>query len=74
MGVWCRTAPIRTPPPPFRLPTSKEPTMADNAECEGCGVTAADLPYEHLGMTLAEASEFLFVHEDGKALCNGCAE
>jgi hypothetical protein len=45
-----------------------------NAECEGCGVTAADLPYEDLGMTLDEASEFMFVHADGGALCNGCAE
>lgn len=40
-----------------------------NAECSLCGVTAADLPYEELGMTLTEASEFLF--DDG--LCQGCA-
>jgi hypothetical protein len=39
-----------------------------NAECSRCGVTAADLPYEDMGLTLAEASEFLF--EDG--LCQGC--
>ena len=42
-----------------------------NAECEGCGVTAADFPYEEIGFTLAEASEYLFVDP---ALCNGCAE
>jgi hypothetical protein len=48
--------------------------MADNAECEGCGVTAADMPHEDLGMTLAEASEFMFVHADGGSLCVGCAE
>lgn len=43
--------------------------MSDNAECSACGVTAADLPYEELGMTLAEASAFFF--EDGR--CQGCA-
>lgn len=43
--------------------------MGENAECAHCGVAAADLPYEDLGMTLAEASEFLF--DDG--LCQGCS-
>lgn len=41
-----------------------------NAECRHCGVTAADLPYEELGMDLDTASELLF--EDG--LCQGCAQ
>jgi hypothetical protein len=45
-----------------------------NAECEGCGVTAADLPYEDLHMTIEEASEFMFTHDNGTTLCNGCAE
>lgn len=46
-----------------------------NAECARCGVTAADLPYEELGMTLAEASEFLFDHDnEGRGvLCQGCS-
>lgn len=39
-----------------------------NAECACCGVTAADLPYEEMGLSRDEASEFLF--EDG--LCQGC--
>jgi len=39
-----------------------------NAECTACGVTAADLPYEEMGLTLDEVSEFLF--DDG--LCQGC--
>ena len=39
-----------------------------NAECSRCGVTAADLPYEEMGLTLDEASEFLF--EDGR--CRTC--
>lgn len=48
--------------------------MSTNAECEGCGVTAADMPYENMGMTVEETSEFMFIHEGGKALCVGCAE
>ena len=40
-----------------------------NAECTECGVTAADLPYQDLGLSLSEASELLF--EDGR--CQGCA-
>lgn len=46
-----------------------------NAECARCGVTAADLPFEEMGMTLAEASEFLFDHDnEGRGiLCNGCS-
>lgn len=40
-----------------------------SAECRRCGVTAADLPYEELGLDLDTASEVLF--EDG--LCQGCA-
>ena len=47
--------------------------MSENAECAGCGVTAADLPYEDLGMTLAEASEFLFDHDGPTVLCRMCA-
>jgi hypothetical protein len=46
---------------------------ARNAECEGCGVTAADMPYEELGMTLEDASEFMFVSDGKTTLCNGCA-
>ena len=38
--------------------------MAENAECARCGIAATDLPYEDLGMTLAEASEFLFDHDN----------
>lgn len=41
-----------------------------NAECRQCGVTAADLPYEELGLTVDQASECLF---DGD-LCRGCSE
>lgn len=44
-----------------------------NAECARCGVTAADLPHEDLGMTLVEASEFLFDHNGNVALCQGCS-
>lgn len=47
--------------------------MRGNAECARCGVTAADLPYEQMGMTLAEASEFLFDHDGNTVLCQGCA-
>lgn len=47
--------------------------MNRNAECSRCGVTAADLPYEDLGMTLNEASEFLFDHDRNRTLCQGCA-
>jgi hypothetical protein len=47
--------------------------MTENAECVRCGVTAADLPYEDLGMTLAEASAFLFDHDGNTVLCQGCA-
>lgn len=43
--------------------------MSRNAECIRCGVTAADLPYEEMGLSLDEASELLFA--DG--LCAGCA-
>lgn len=43
-----------------------------NAECVGCGITAADLPYDDLGMTLDEASEFLFDHDGNTCLCQGC--
>ena len=44
-----------------------------NAECARCGVRASDLPHEELGMTLAEASEFLFNHDGNAALCQGCS-
>lgn len=46
----------------------------ENAECASCGVTAADLPYEDMGLTVAMASEFLFDHEGPVVRCNGCAE
>lgn len=46
--------------------------MSDNAECARCEVTAADFPYEDLGMTLTEASEFLFEHDRDEVLCRGC--
>lgn len=46
----------------------------ENAECDGCGVTAADLPYEDLGLSLDEASEFLFERDGGSVtLCQGCS-
>jgi hypothetical protein len=47
--------------------------MSRNAECVGCGITAADMPYEEMGMTLEDASEFLFVHDGNAVLCSGCA-
>jgi hypothetical protein len=47
--------------------------VTNNAECVRCGVTAADLPYEDLGMTLDEASEFLFDRDGNTILCQGCA-
>jgi hypothetical protein len=47
--------------------------VSTNAECAHCGVTAADLPHEDLGMTLDEASEFLFDHDGNTILCQGCA-
>lgn len=43
-----------------------------SAECESCGVTAADLPFEDMGLTLEEASDVLFEHEGGVTLCVGC--
>lgn len=48
--------------------------MATNAECEGCGVTAADLPYEDLDMTLDDASDLLFEQVSGVTYCQGCAQ
>jgi hypothetical protein len=47
--------------------------MTDNAECAGCGVTAADLPYEELSLDLEEASTVLFEQVDGTTYCEGCA-
>jgi hypothetical protein len=47
--------------------------VAENAECVKCGITAADLPHDDLGMTLDEASEFLFDHDGNTILCRGCA-
>jgi len=49
--------------------------VAENAECARCGIAATDLPYEDLGMTLAEASEFLFDHDNEGlgVLCQGCS-
>lgn len=44
-----------------------------NAECAACGVTAADLPHEDLGLTVAEASELLFEHANGSVRCQGRA-
>lgn len=44
-----------------------------NAECASCGITAADLPYEDLGMTLEEASDLLFDHDDVVTTCQGCS-
>lgn len=46
--------------------------MSTNAECAMCGVTAADLPYEDLGMTLDEASELLFDNDGTATYCQGC--
>lgn len=45
-----------------------------NAECTRCGVTAADLPYEELDLSLDEASELLFEPVDGERMCQGCAQ
>jgi hypothetical protein len=47
--------------------------VSRNAECSRCGVTAADLPYEELGLTLAEASEALFERTGDDVTCQGCA-
>lgn len=44
-----------------------------NAECSRCGVTAADLPFEEMGLDLDEASDLLFDRENGETLCQGCA-
>ena len=41
--------------------------------CEGCGIAAADLPYEVMGLTLEEAEELFFEHIDGEPYCQGCA-
>lgn len=43
-----------------------------NAECAACGVTAADLPFEDMGLTLDQASEVLFDGDEGVVLCQGC--
>lgn len=48
--------------------------MSRNAECAGCGVTAADLPYEDLGLDLEEASDTLFERINGATYCRGCAQ
>lgn len=48
--------------------------MSRNSECSNCGVTAADLPYEELGLSLEEASETLFERAAcGAIFCQGCA-
>lgn len=50
--------------------------MTYNAECDGCGITAADLPHEEMGLSLDEASERWFepIHlSGGRLLCQGCA-
>lgn len=47
--------------------------MNRNAECATCGVTAADLPYEEMGLTLEGASDELFDHDGPEARCMGCA-
>lgn len=47
--------------------------MRANAECVACGITAADMPYEELGMTLEDAAEFWFDHDGNQAFCRGCA-
>ena len=45
-----------------------------NPECEGCGITAEDMPYEDLGIPRDEVAEIMFVHSDGGRICVGCAE
>jgi hypothetical protein len=48
--------------------------MARNAECSTCGVTAADLPWEEMGLPdLDEASDLLFETSGGETYCQGCA-
>lgn len=62
---------------PTALREDREGTaMTYNAECDGCGITAADLPYEEMGLSLDEASELWFepIHlSGGLYLCQGCA-
>ena len=43
-----------------------------NAQCTYCGITAADLPYEEMGLTLTEASETLFHPAGNTVLCEAC--
>lgn len=49
--------------------------MSDrNAECAACGITAADLPYEEMGLELGEASDVLFERIRNATYCQGCAQ
>lgn len=50
-----------------------ERRMSMNAECRKCGVTAADLPFEEMGMTLEEASEQWFERVGSDTFCQACA-
>jgi len=47
--------------------------MSMNAECRKCGVTAADLPFEEMGMTLEEASGQWFERVGSDTFCQACA-
>lgn len=44
------------------------------AECETCGVTTFDLPYEELELDAEEADDLLFEQVDGTTYCQGCAQ
>lgn len=39
------------------------------AECEHCGVTVHDLPFEELGLSVEEAADSLFERVDGVTYC-----
>jgi hypothetical protein len=47
-------------------------TVSRNIECVQCGVTAADLPYEQLDMTLTEACESFFNNDGDGPTCQWC--
>lgn len=42
-------------------------------ECDQCGITAGDLPYEEMGMTIEDFADVMFESFDGLVLCQGCA-
>jgi hypothetical protein len=43
-----------------------------NPECDGCGITAEDLPYEDLGLSREEAAEYMFEAIGSRILCRSC--